>query len=620
MSGICGWLYKNPTQGSTIELNQMASKLPDGGDQIQVVNTECIKLAALTKHKNTITSFSNDISVAVDGDLRWKISEYQQVQDAKGPAEAIALAYRKLGEKFLSSLGGTYSLALYAKAEDTLLLAVDRMGIKPLCYSSPDPHRIVFASNLMALTQHPNVPSTFAPQSIYNYVSFHFIPSPQTIFNNVFKLEPGQYLKFKNGSLELAKHWQPEFSEHHTSDIHQLGPELNQILGQVVGRYKNTENIGTFLSGGLDSSTVTGFLAKAKNNPVDSYSIGFAAEGYDEISYARIAAKKFNTKPHEYYVTPEDIVAALPLVAKAYDEPFGNSSAIPAYFCSRLAHDNGTRMLLAGDGGDELFAGNERYVKQKLLEHYYSIPEFLRSKALEPIILGTSLGKSLPILKKIRSYVEQARVPIVERMGSETYNYLQGIAPDVIFSTAMLDNIDTQNPIALLTSTYQNTPSDSFMQRMLYLDWKFTLADNDLRKVNRMCEIAGIEVRYPMLDDDLIAFSSQIPSNVLLKGTKLRYFFKHAMQNFLPKEIINKPKHGFGLPFGVWLKTTPELQSFIYGSLEDLKQRNIVRSDFVDNIIDTHKKGHAAYYGAMIWALAMLEQWFQQHDIKGQVI
>jgi asparagine synthase (glutamine-hydrolysing) len=166
----------------------------------------------------------------------------------------------------------------------------------------------------------------------------------------------------------------------------------------------------------------------------------------------------------------------------------------------------------------------------------------------------------------------------------------------------------------MLRDTYERAPSNSLLNRMLYLDWKLTLADNDLRKVNRMCELADIKVRYPLLDHDIVELSTRVPPSSKLKGLKLRYFYKNALKEFLPSEVINKSKHGFGLPFGEWLKTSPKLQELIYSSLHRLKLRKVFRDDFLDQLIETHRHGHAAYYGTMVWVLVMLEEWLQQHD------
>ncbi len=350
-------------------------------------------------------------------------------------------------------------------------------------------------------------------------------------------------------------------------------------------------------------------MSEVAEREVEAFSIGFAAEGYDEMPYARITAKHFGVKLHEYYVTPEDVVEALPKVAISYDEPFGNSSALPAYFCAKFAKENGIDRLLAGDGGDELFAGNERYAKQAIFQAYYHLPEWARQRILEP--LANILPNSPQIFSKIQSYITQANIPLPDRL--QTYNFLHRHNPTEIFSADFLAGVDCNIPLAYQRSTYHSLDNASALSRMLYLDWQYTLADNDLRKVSHMCAMAGIEVAYPMLDDELVSFSCRIPDKWKLENQKLRHFFKESLRDWLPRETINKKKQGFGLPFGIWMRTHRPLQELAYDSLTSLKNRHYFNAEFIDHVIALHRHGHASYYGELVWILTILELWMTEH-------
>ncbi|WP_256360678.1 asparagine synthase-related protein [Methylomonas koyamae] len=217
------------------------------------------------------------------------------------------------------------------------------------------------------------------PQSVFDYVYFNHCPSPNTIYRQVKKLEGGQCLRYHNGQIGIERYWQPEFSES-DCDLRQAGLELQQSLIEAVKqRVGAEENTGAFLSGGLDSSSVAGALARVFPGQAKTFSMGFQVAGYDEIEYANIAVAAYNTRSHTYYVTPEDTVGAVPAIAAYYDEPFGNSSALAAYYCAKLAKESGVNRLLAGDGGDEIFAGNERYAKQMLFEAYHRLPKFMQA-------------------------------------------------------------------------------------------------------------------------------------------------------------------------------------------------------------------------------------------------
>ena len=292
-----------------------------------------------------------------------------------------------------------------------------------------------------------------------------------------------------------------------------------------------------------------------------TYSIGFGADGFDEMEYARLAARRFGASAHEYYLKPDDILEAIPLIASTYDEPFANDSAVPTYFCAKQAARDGVKIMLAGDGGDEIFGGNERYAKQMVFEHYGRLPVFLRNHLIEPAVNSIPGGDSLLPVRKLRSYIRQASIPLPERM--ESYNFIYRQPLNEMFEPEFLASVNPEIPKEMLRDAYFRADSEHPINRMLHLDLKFTLADNDLRKVSGMCEAAGIEVRYPLLNEALVNFSGRLPISYKIRGQRLRWFFKEALKDFLPREIITKTKHGFGLPFGVWALSHPPLRELV---------------------------------------------------------
>ena len=310
-------------------------------------------------------------------------------------------------------------------------------------------------------------------------------------------------------------------------------------------------------------------------------------------------------------MTPQDVAVGVPKLAAHFDEPFGNSSAVPTYFCALAAREQGVRQLLAGDGGDELFGGNARYAKQNVFEYYFRLPRFLRSALLEPVAAG--LG-SLPLVRKLDSYIKQASVPLPDRL--QTYNYLARESTDAILHGDLAARVDTQLPIAEQRSVFAEPQTSDLVNRMLYLDWKYTLADNDLRKVMSSAALAGIEVRFPWLDERVVDLSLAVPGPAKVRGQKLRYFVKRALTGFLPEEVIHKPKHGFGLPFGVWMREDAGLQQLVNRSMQSLRERKLVRADYIDSLMRRHKDEHAAYYGEFLWVLMMLELWLDSRSVR----
>jgi asparagine synthase (glutamine-hydrolysing) len=449
-------------------------------------------------------------------------------------------------------------------------------------------------------------------QAIYDYVYFHMVPSPGVILEGVGKLRAAERCVLQPGKvISKDRHWIPVFREASNDSAGELQRELRETLREAVASSIPESGItGAFLSGGLDSSTVAGMLAELQGQSAKAVSIGFEAEGYDEMPYARLAAAHFDIKLIEHYVTPTDVVDALPKVAAAFDEPFGNSSALPAYFCAKVAKEAGIDTLLAGDGGDELFAGNERYAPHRALQSFRALPATLRNviHALMNALPGT-----LPLAAKAQSFSKQAALCTPDRL--QYYNFLHQIEAATVFENEFLAAVDSDAPLSAWRGTYMQAGEDcSELNRMLFLDWQYTLADNDLRKVGQACELAGVAVRYPMLVDALIDLSLRIPSDMKLKGGELRAFYKAALSGWLPQATIDKSKHGFGLPFGVWMRQHMPLAELAYDSISDLGRRGIFQAAFLEHAVAMHRQGHAAYFGELVWLLTVLELWLTSHE------
>lgn len=525
-------------------------------------------------------------------------------------AQQTLALWRQLGRDSLCKIHGAFTLAVIDNRNQTALLAIDRVGVHSLAFAQPG-SGLVFAHRADTVAAHPEVSSQINLQGIFNYFYFFDVPAPGTIYQGVEKLLPGQYLWFENGHATRDFYWHLKYRDAHRTDFASMSQRFHTILRDGVRRAKGDDNVAAFLSGGTDSSTIAGILTELQGKPARTYSIGFSAEGFDEMAYARIAAKRFGLEMREYYLTPEDILSAIPIVAHHYDEPFANESAVPTYFCARMAQADGYRVMLAGDGGDEIFGGNARYAKQKIFEAYHALPAFLRTGIIEPLAALPGLDR-LPPSRKIQSYLRQANIPLPDRM--ESYNYVYRQSLDQMFTADFLAKINAQLPAALLKDAYDRTDSHSYINRMLHLDMKFTLADSDLRKVNGMTEAAGIEVRYPLLDDAIVAFSGEVPPDWKVKGQYLRWFFRSALKGYLPDEIINKRKHGFGLPFGIWARDYAPLRERIEDRLSDFKQRGWVQPAYIDHVRSEHMTGHATYFGKMLWVIVMLEEWLVSHQ------
>jgi asparagine synthase (glutamine-hydrolysing) len=524
-----------------------------------------------------------------------------------GPAAAWRFLYRQHGVRAPERVHGRFAVIVLDGYAGRAFLAVDRFATEPLCYAA-SADAVAFADRADAVPGHA---SDVDPQAIFDYLWFHVIPAPRTIFKGVKRLLPGTCLGFEKGRCNLMRYWRPEFEEgRRAAAIDALSAEFRELLRDAVARTATSGPLGCYLSGGTDSSTVAGMTGIVTGRPARTYSIGFDVPGYDEMQYARIAAAHFRTEHHEYYVSPRDIVDHVGSLAAHFDQPFGNSSALPAYCCARLARQDGIASMLAGDGGDELFAGNTRYARQQLFALYDRVPAPLRG-SIESVTASRRLG-ALPLLGKVASYVEQASVPMPDRM--HMYNLLLRIGFDEIFEPDFLDAVDTGDPRNQQRQVFAAVTAESLVNRMLAYDWKYTLSDNDLPKVVSSASLAGIAVAFPMLDERLLEFSLRLAPALKLRGLRLRWFFKHALAEFLPGEILRKRKHGFGLPFGTWAIAHRELRDLVGDLLGALKHRSIVRGAFIDGLLQRRLPEHPGYYGEMVWILMMLEQWHQAHE------
>ncbi len=540
------------------------------------------------------------------GQPRFKKAQIQTLNQSDGVQAAWHEALKQGPLAAAAMAQGEFAVAL-TTADGDSFMALDRFATHTLCY------RIIDGSLLAAESAKDlaDASTEIDPQAIYDYLYFHCIPSPRTIYKGIYRLPPGHYAWLSQGKLEVQAYWRPNFSEPPSISFDDAKSEFLGLLEQSVACQFDGSKAACFLSGGTDSSTVAGMLTRATDQGVASYSIGFDADGYDEMEYARLAARHFGTQHHEYYVTPDDLVRSIPIMAAHLDQPFGNSSVLPAYYCAKMAREDGVSRLLAGDGGDELFGGNSRYATQRLFSFYYRVPARLREGLIEPIVGNASLAR-IALIRKAGSYVKQAKQTMPDRL--QNYNLIMRVGGDQVLSPALLRQIDTSLPLAHQREVWQSTEAPcSELNRELAYDWRYTLGESDLPKVRAATSLAGIAVGFPMLDHALLDFSLRLPSDYKLRGQKLRWFFKQSLKEFLPREIIAKRKQGFGLPFGVWTTRNPALQKLAYDSLMSLAERGVVRQDYVHTLLRDQLPAHPGYFGEMVWILMMLEQWLNHH-------
>jgi asparagine synthase (glutamine-hydrolysing) len=479
-------------------------------------------------------------------------------------------------------------------------------------YWAKEGDRLIFASRAGAVRSAQQRPGQVNPAAVMQYLLFSVVPAPLVIYEGMKKLRPGFFLTYDKGQVREESYWDLAYAESEKHDERYWAQEVREGLRAAVHRHLEGcagETTGAYLSGGTDSSSVVAFMAE-RFSPVNTFSIYFPETRYSEIGFARTTAEHFHTRHHERCLNSVDARAAIPRIIEYYDEPFANSSAIGAYYCARMARENGVETLLAGDGGDELFGGNERYASDKRFALYHSLPRWVRG-LLEPAV------KLLPseggMLSLPRRYIERARIPNPRRIFS--YGLFLSDHPAKVFEPGFLEQVPPEQWMEIADGHFHAAHASSELNRLLYLDLKLILADNDLRKVSGTAELAGVRVRYPLLDHRLAELSARIPTRLKLKGFEKRYIFKRAVTGILPHEVIYKKKHGFGVPLGQWFLDDPQLSSFVQDVLNDsrTRQRGYFRQEFFEQLMVQHRREHSAYYGEIVWCLVALELWHRQH-------
>lgn len=472
----------------------------------------------------------------------------------------------------------------------------------------------IVATDLRLLGRSPWCSKQLDLESIYHFLNFAQIPAPKTIFKGIRRLEPATRLLWQ-GRAETSedRYFIPEYAEdlHGNEDI--LAQELAERIVATVEAYepRAREDWGCFLSGGTDSSSIVSILAR-KEGPgrVRSFSIGFAEQGYDELSFARLAAEACGASPSFGTVSREQAQASIERVVGAYDQPFGNASAIPTLACADLAHDKSVSLLVAGDGGDEIFGGNERYAKDRVMETWFSLPRPLKS-------LGSRVGRvagttNVHLLNRVENFFERASLPNPDRFYTDdsfaSDHYHELLSPE--FRRV----VERDASLEFMRSVYRLGQSGAPLHRIMRLDLLMAIAQNDLRKVHGATRAAGISVRFPYLDPALVEYTTRLPERFKVRGLTKRYLFKKAMHDILPKQILAKKKQGFGLPTAVWLRNDEAFKGHVRETLFDsvARARGLWQPAFVEGLLSEHERG-AWDHADSIWRLFVLERWLRRY-------
>ena len=555
-----------------------------------------------------ISNEDEAVTIVCNGEI-YNYRELQTILQSRGhrfrtnsDTEAIVHAYEEFGASCVNYLRGMFAFAIWNDRQKKLFIARDRVGKKPLYYSVTRGGTLVFGSELKSLLEHPDIERNINPQALDAYFSLGYVPDPISIFENVEKLAPGHHLTFANGRLSIERYW--DFSYESNGNGHSAVDyldELRALLDEAVKlRLVSDVPLGAFLSGGIDSSTVVGLMARHMDQPVKTFSIGFNEDSYDELKYARATAKKLGTDHHEFIVTP-DICDVVDNLAWHFDEPFADASAIPTYVVSKLAREH-VKVVLTGDGGDELFAGYSRYVTERRRSKFDLIPRVVKEGLMDP------LSRTLPHRAWGRNYLHNVSLDPIGRY-LDNVSVFTGLTKGSLYTADFSDQLRESDHLgSYFRELSGNVRTDAKLDSLLYIDSKTYLPGDILTKVDRMSMAVSLEARVPLLDHKLIEFVTRIPASMKLAGLETKHLFKRAIADLVPAEVMNRPKQGFGVPIQHWINQ--QLRERIRDTLKDPRtiQRGYVSRGYVDLLLGEHECGRRDHSMAL-WALLMLELW-----------
>jgi asparagine synthase (glutamine-hydrolysing) len=618
MSGVCAIWHENPEQlaGTLAGVAGGLALVPAAQVQQRVDSNAGVGVASRFPTQQIYQSprllVACDADLLNEDELRGFLEREEEPPGNARTAALLAGLYERFDYGFVEKLRGGFSVVLWDQRERKMFAAIDGFGINRLVYHQ-GAQVLIVATRIDALAR-SGIDLKVNPRAIVNYLNFTSNLAPETIFTEVHRLPPGTILIAEGGKTRLEKYWDMRYGVGNETDEGRLSRTLESTVERAVAVHCKNDafsSLGAFLSGGTDSSTVVGMMSRMAQGPVKTFSIGYQEQSFNELGYAQIAADRFKTDHHTYLVGADDCLEAFPRILRSFDEPFGNSSAIPTYFCAKLAADNGVKVLLAGDGGDELFGGNERYRSDKVFEAYQAVPQLVRKGLIEPALRLLPFENGL--FGKASRYIRRSNLPPAERYFSGYY--LRANDPRTILQGEFLAELGDYSVLDIPAGHYRDAPARDHLDRLLYVDLKITLADNDLPKVTCASELAGIQTRFPFLDRAVSEFSGCIPPRLKVKGWEKRYLFKRAFRKLLPVEIIRKKKHGFGIPVSTWMKTDSRMRELTHDTLFSSRART--RGYFEPKAIEELFRMHeitddSPYYGDMLWTYLMLELWHLQ--------
>jgi asparagine synthase (glutamine-hydrolysing) len=624
MCGICGVVYSDREQHVDGDaLKKMCDVITHRGpdDEGYYINQQVglgmrrLSIIDLSTGKQPISNEDGQIWIVFNGeiynhkDIREELESKGHQFKTKTDTEAIVHAYEEYGESCVQKLNGMFAFAIWDHQKNMLFLARDRIGIKPLYYLF-DKNRLIFGSEIKSILQAGDIPKRIDLQALDHFLTFEFIPAPLSIFQDIKKLPPGHTLKFQNNTTWVRSYWDVELKSN-GKETFQIKKNLRELLQDAVKvRLMSDVPLGAFLSGGVDSSIIVALMAQVMEEPVKTFSIGFEDSTYNELKYARLISEKFKTEHHEFIIKPDAVELADSLV-KFLDEPFGDFSIFPTYLVSKMAREYVT-VVLSGDGGDELFAGYDSYIADKIAKKYYSrLPRQFRNGFLTRLLdVVPPSSKKKGLINRAKRFVEGMKLP-EDLHHTRWMIFLQQAEKEMLYNSDVKSGMREFDPYKFERSYFANVAynRNDEINKQMYVDLKMYLVDNILVKVDRMSMATSLEARVPFLDHRFVEFAATVPGNYKMQGVKTKVILKQAMEELLPDEVLYRGKEGFSIPIKNWLKK--ELKPLMIDTLapEKLRREGFFNPVHVQKLIKQHLDG-TENHSHRLWALIIFGRWY----------
>ena len=638
MCGIAGGVWSHNAQGLTIdELNRMTNSIahrgPDGQGHLIIppktdpsiidgrpspgvaLGFRRLSIIDLALGHQPLGNEDGSVQIVFNGE----IYNYQQIRHrlegsghtfrSQSDTETIVHLYEDLGVDCFSHLNGMFALAIWDSHRDRLVLARDRLGKKPLYYTIQN-GRLLFASELKSLMTLPGIDKQIDPGAIDLFLTYQYIPHPHSIYRGIHKLPPGHYAVFENGALKIEKYWNVDWSKETPIDQPAASGQLRTLLSDAIRlRLRSDVPLGAFLSGGIDSSLVVAIAQQHLDTPIQTFSIGFSEADFDETHFAKMVADHVGTKHERFEVTP-DAMNILDQLVNQYDEPFGDSSAVPTWYLSEMTRKHVT-VALSGDGGDELFGGYERYRALKLSGQLQSwLPvHWLNQTWLMKRLPDSNARRSF--LRRVRRFCEALGQPPIDRYMNWIQIFGEASRLD-LYQESFIEQLPDRNPVSFLADAWRNAGKRDLLSCASTADLQTYVPCDLMTKVDIASMANSLEARQPMLDYRLVEWAASLPSHLKLRGKQGKRLLMDTYYDLLPKEIWHRPKMGFGVPIAKWFRTT--LRDRTYDALlgTDAVCHQYFRREAIASLVDEHMsgRGNQAY---RLWNLLFLELWLRSN-------